>query len=171
MDPACLPETDCDDGIDNDGDTLIDCDDVDCVLDPVCANADLDGDGVPNGEDCSPLDPGAWAIPLEVPQLDVVLREGSVALLTWTDMSAQAGPVVVYDVITGLVSEPCQDRNFARSECPATRTAGTAELDGRRIDAGRDAHYDLVRALNACGVGDWGAGSSGVERLATACAP
>ena len=26
----------CDDGIDNDGDTDIDCDDIDCILDPVC---------------------------------------------------------------------------------------------------------------------------------------
>jgi len=33
---AALPET-CDDGVDNDGDTLIDCSDPDCSTDPACA--------------------------------------------------------------------------------------------------------------------------------------
>lgn len=44
----------CTDGIDNDGDGLIDCLDPDCVAIPTL---DCDGDGVPNGEDCAPTDP------------------------------------------------------------------------------------------------------------------
>jgi hypothetical protein len=33
---GCLE--DCDDGIDNDADMDVDCDDADCVMDPVCTN-------------------------------------------------------------------------------------------------------------------------------------
>ncbi len=44
----------CTDGIDNDGDGLIDCLDPDCVAIPTL---DCDGDGIPNGDDCAPTDP------------------------------------------------------------------------------------------------------------------
>ncbi len=39
---AALPET-CDDGVDNDGDTLIDCNDPDCSTDPACAGGSSSG--------------------------------------------------------------------------------------------------------------------------------
>jgi len=52
---ATAPETNCSDGIDNDGDGLVDCNDQDCQLDPVCQlptfetdcadGVDNDGDG------------------------------------------------------------------------------------------------------------------------------
>ena len=42
----------CSNSIDDDGDGLIDCDDPNCELDPVCA--DTDGDGVPDSEDNCP---------------------------------------------------------------------------------------------------------------------
>jgi hypothetical protein len=44
----------CDDGIDNDGDTLVDCDDGDCSGDPACQTGACDNDGVCEaGEDCN----------------------------------------------------------------------------------------------------------------------
>jgi hypothetical protein len=43
----------CDDGVDNDGDGLTDCDDSDCVDDPACLPATCDNDGFCEpGEDC-----------------------------------------------------------------------------------------------------------------------
>ncbi len=51
----------CDDGVDNDGDALVDCDDEDCSSDPACADTgepvtDADGDGYDasehGGDDC-----------------------------------------------------------------------------------------------------------------------
>ena len=62
VDEGCLPatETDCDDGVDDDGDGDEDCDDADCANDPVCATVedcnngvDDDGDG---DEDCDDAD-------------------------------------------------------------------------------------------------------------------
>ena len=52
--PVCTPtepsEVSCDDGVDNDCDELVDCDDADCSAAPVCL---CDGDGVCDaGEDC-----------------------------------------------------------------------------------------------------------------------
>ena len=47
---ACGAKEDkCADGEDGDNDGLTDCDDPDCVPDNLCASADFDSDGVPNG--------------------------------------------------------------------------------------------------------------------------
>jgi len=45
---ACVPSEDCSDGIDNDGDDLVDCDDSECVTNPACVTTllgDVDGNG------------------------------------------------------------------------------------------------------------------------------
>jgi len=47
----------CTDGIDNDGDALVDCDDADCATAEACTDADADGWVAT--EDCDDLDPGA----------------------------------------------------------------------------------------------------------------
>jgi len=41
-------EQNCTDGIDNDGDTEIDCDDFDCILDPACMVEDTPEDTTPD---------------------------------------------------------------------------------------------------------------------------
>lgn len=47
----------CDDGVDDDGDGLIDCEDPDCLASEACADGDPDGDGHANGE---------WSCPVSV---------------------------------------------------------------------------------------------------------
>lgn len=171
--PACLPETDCNNRQDDDGDTLVDCDDTDCALDRNCRNLDPDGDTVPNDEDCAPLDPGAHHLPLEVPGLDVTKANAysTIALLTWTDMSLQAGTATVYDVISGLLTELVDDRGFLDGDgdgdaagCIRRGLGTTTTMDARRASAS-DGYYYIVRAVNACGAGSWGSDSFGVERM------
>jgi sialate O-acetylesterase len=47
-----LTETICDDGIDEDCDTYIDCDDIDCDGDPACPSSECGNDICEEGEDC-----------------------------------------------------------------------------------------------------------------------
>ncbi len=51
VDDAGCPVETCDDGVDNNSDTLVDCDDPDCAVDPLCA--DGGGSAGKGGEDCS----------------------------------------------------------------------------------------------------------------------
>ena len=55
--PTCPSVETCTNGTDDDGDTVSDCADSDCVTDPACAGGDFDRDGWSNGADCAPLDP------------------------------------------------------------------------------------------------------------------
>jgi MYXO-CTERM domain-containing protein len=59
--PVCTPtepsEVSCDDGIDNDCDTLVDCDDTDCDAAAACSCVDSDADGICDGVDNCPNDP------------------------------------------------------------------------------------------------------------------
>ena len=171
-DPTCVPETICDDGIDNDLDTAVDCADTDCAADRACEGVDSDGDTVPNVIDCAPLDPGDWSVPANIPLLLVTHGVSGYAYLAWTDMRAQAGPAVVYDIVSGLVSELWSDRDFSRAGCFARGRLINSAADTRRILAPRDAYYYLIRGENSCGIGPWGFDSFGVERVATVvCSP
>jgi len=59
--PACTPtepsEVSCADGVDNDCDELVDCDDADCATGPACQCLDPDEDGICEGDDNCSADP------------------------------------------------------------------------------------------------------------------
>jgi len=148
----CNPEIACGNGLDDDGDGAIDCDDLDCLGSPSCADDDLDDDGVPNGEDCAPDDPSAWAPPWE-PFL-YVGESGVTAMLAWDDETSAVGPGVAYDVATGGILGLRLDGSFASAEC-FERSRDATAMDARRAQ-GSDGFWYLVRAANECGVTPWG---------------
>ena len=119
---------------------------------------DADGDGVGNNEDCALNDPGAWAVPAEV-ELTVDPAAFDEVALTWTDLSAQAGPDVVYDIAKGDVSvlRISGTTTAIALDCdyPATLTS-----DGDNLDPD-EAFYYLARGKNVCGNGTWGLASDG----------
>ena len=156
---SVTPE-DCDDGIDNDGDTDVDCDDTDCLIDD-------DGDthpAPPCGEDCNDGNGGVWALPEEIP----TLRWDGTETLRWDDMTAQAGTQIQYQIIRGLVSE------LPVGTGPSEICGGT-RLQNWVTDSApaptNDSFYYLVRAVNQCPgrTGPYGYDSSGAERTSGAC--
>ena len=53
-------ELNCTDGIDNDGDTEIDCDDIDCILDPACTDDEPPPAPGPHPAPTRPSPPAWW---------------------------------------------------------------------------------------------------------------
>jgi len=151
---------DCSNGVDDDSDTLVDCDDPECFLSPNCANTDGDGDGIDNGADCSPLDGGSFAVPIE--PLIMVVKSGSVALMAWTNLAVQAGASTTYDVATGGIVQLWTDRSFVSATCLATPAAPAASDSRRSVSS--DGWWYLVKGENACGDSPWGNDSFGVQR-------
>ncbi len=65
---------DCDDGIDNDLDGAVDCDDSDCGLEELCCDADGDGyraEGACGGDDCDDSAPGVNPGERDIPDNDI----------------------------------------------------------------------------------------------------
>lgn len=153
-------DEDCRNGVDDDGDGAVDCDDADCLGD---ATVDCDGDGVPNGEDCAPDDPGAFAVPPEVPVLRVARPEptGAVAVLTWPGLAAEAGLDTVHDVFTGRLAILRGSDPWDGTGCLARDEPGTTTSDPATTATGMGGYWYLVRAENACGQGPLGAGPLG----------
>ena len=160
-------ETDCSNGTDDDGDGLVDCEDSDCVWDPL---GDCDGDGEPNETDCAAADPGAFALPPEVALLLVGLDPlGSTdALLTWTGLAPEAGLATVHDVVTGRLSDFGAPGPWARATCLAMDEAGAGATDARLTGRSAEGYWYLVRGENSCGLGTLGVGSLGEERFVSA---
>jgi len=134
------------------------------VADPA---EDCDDDGVPNGVDCAPADPGSHTLPSDSVRLDVTKPSGSGgtdALVAWTGLAAAAGSATVHDIVTGRLSELAADRGFDRATCLLADEPGTTASDPRLTGASSDGYWYLVRGDNACGVGSYGAGSPGPAR-------
>jgi hypothetical protein len=125
---------------------------------------DEDGDGEANALDCAPEDPGAFAIPPEVPELRLS-ADGTV--LSWDSVAASAGSETIYDVHRdGAAGQAAGSGPGAT--CLADDVDGLSVEDTAEPAPGEGLRY-LVRAQNACGDGSWGTESSGDERLPAAC--
>jgi hypothetical protein len=157
-------ESDCGDGLDDDGDTLADCADADC------SGRDSDGDGAGDCADCAPADPGSSASPAEIGRLDVAkpAPDSSSSVLAWNDPRA-AGSGTVSDVATGSIRALRIDRSLAPgASCLAAGLAAPAFTDLRRPPPA-DGWWYLVRARNACAAATWGTSSDGTPRPALPC--
>ena len=155
--PPLVGESNCGNGSDDDGDTLIDClDAADC-----CGSAEC------------------MAVPPEIPRLDVrkVAALTSDVLLSWS-VAAPARAGAMQDVLSGCISRRptapnprspgClwQDRSFTSAACLANDLAATTLTDSRAIDATSMGYYYLAREQSTCSVaGTWGSGSRGGARL------
>ena len=176
---AAWAESNCYDGIDNDGDGLIDCDDPgccfdeDCLLDPACEDLDHDGDGRINSVDCAPDDDQIWEPPGEVPADANVIKTPGAAQIGWSSLAGQAGPATWYDVVSGEIGQLRFDRSIVRAACLADDAVGLTASDARILGLESNGYYYLIRAQNACvpGTGSYGSGSPPAPARvpATAC--
>ncbi len=135
--------------------------DGDGIGDP--CDPDADGDGVLNGSDCGPMDPGAFSAPAEVALLSI-----DDADLSWSDLSSQAGPGVLYDVLRGDAGTLSIDGGIGGAACHGPGLPGLAASHGPPPAPG-GIQYFLARGRNVCGSGSYGFDSAGNARLSTAC--
>jgi len=140
--------------LDTDGDTLADC------VDP-----DDDGDGVPDVDDCDPLDPGVGAAPAEVAA--VVLHGGSPTQLSWTDQGGGS----LYDVAGGMIADVVQDQNTDAAQCLGNDEGSASFTDTRPDPTTWTGYYYIVRSQNDCGIGPYGEATSGAPRLPVSDCP
>jgi hypothetical protein len=120
---------------------------------------DTDGDGVPDVNDCHPLDPSVWTPPGEATGLSVA--GGASASFTWSAPPDGGGSqTVLYDLIrSGSPSD------FASATCVVSSATGTTASDP---EIPGSVFYYLVRAKNGCG-GGLGTGSNGAPRSGVSC--
>jgi len=159
--PLCSGrETICDDGADNDADTLTDCADPDCDAAMHCCllhpDRDCDGDGALNAADCAPDDGGAFAVP---ERLVLAVRKpaaaGGAAEISWTDLAAQAGAGILYDLASGTIA--ALGPAFPGAACLSDDGPAASYTDGRSAGGGgTDGFWYLVRGENVCGQGPYG---------------
>ncbi|HET9300441.1 MAG TPA: FG-GAP-like repeat-containing protein [Candidatus Polarisedimenticolaceae bacterium] len=127
------------------------------------AQAESDGDGVPDALDCAPNDPTAYAIPGLVRDVHYETKTA----LFWSAPEPAAGSGTVYDVLRGSL-QGFPVGSGTGEVCLAGGTGATFVSDGTVPPAGTGRYY-VVRAKNACGDGSYGARSSGAERTSPTC--
>ena len=147
---AEVPEDDCTDLLDDDGDGFTDCADQGCESQSACDDYDTDGDGLVNSADCDALDGTLAQSPAGPLDFRAVKTDAVTARIEWPTIDAAAGSGTAVDVMTGLVSELRADGDFSRGTC-LTQAARAGADDARRIAASIDAYWYIIRARNACG--------------------
>jgi probable HAF family extracellular repeat protein len=138
----------CDDGLDNDADTLTDCEDSDCAGDPTCGGCVLEDPGEP---------PSCTRPTTEV--LNVVLTGSSTTTLSWDAVPAAEW----YDVSRGLLSELTTG---TYGDCMAEDLRTPSTSDSTTPPSG-DGLFYLIRAvdIDCGGNGTLGTDSHGDERF------
>jgi N-acetylneuraminic acid mutarotase len=128
-------------------------------------DADDDDDGTPDVSDCAPLDEAAVIEPAEVE--DVVMSKMSPNVrFDWT-----AQPGMSYGLIAGYLSHLAADGSVARADCMLPSTPTNSWSGFLSPASPGDGLYFLVRARNACGVGTYGAATSGNLHISDADCP
>jgi len=176
-----------DEGFDHDGDGYSpcggDCNDADPAIHPgaveICDgldddcngivedNLDGDGDGYTRcAPDCNDSDPGVWDYPVELAGLTV--DPGFPTLVSWPDLGPFIGPAIAYDVVSGSMG-PGAGINFSGGSCVQSGTSDPGYSDSRPNPLPGSGNWYLSRARNACGIGTYGASSTGVERVLPNC--
>jgi hypothetical protein len=151
-------------GVDGDADGAGDaCDNCPIDANPGQADLDLDGlgdacdadddnDGSPDGSDCAPLDPSAFAAPGAVTGLEASDLPGGGYLFHWDDQAPAAGAGVVCDVFWGAVS-------FSGGSCHLEDVGVSVPTYLGPDPPAGDAVYFVIRAQNGCpaeGTGTYG---------------
>jgi hypothetical protein len=126
---------------------------------------DSDGDGHPDGCDCAPGDPQAFAVPGEVQR--VRWPDGST--LAWDSAMATSGAGTLYDVLAGDLVEVGLAGAGPGDVCLADDLAATQITDATPAPSSGSGLFFLVRAVNACGQGPYRRSIGGGDRLSDAC--
>ncbi|ANM31051.1 hypothetical protein ABI59_17920 [Acidobacteria bacterium Mor1] len=126
-------------------------------------NPDLDVDGVADGCDCAPSDPGVFAAPGDIGGL---VFDSDKETLSWGSLAAQSGSATLYDAIRGSLSQ--LPVGGTGETCLETGGADLTLVDSANPAAGEGFTY-LVRGRNACGSGSYGFSSDGAERTTNVC--
>jgi len=134
------------------------CDVCPDVSDPQQADSDLDGAG--DACDCATDDETTFATPGAVSGLTLdSLGNGSVKL-EWPSLAGTSGSSVVYDVVSGTLSDLRVAGSFVNATCSVMATPlPTVTLGG--VPASGDAEWYLVRGRNACGFSSFDSGGVG----------
>src|SRR5262245_18204612 len=136
------------------------------VVPSACAGMpDTDGDHHPDGCDCAPADPGAFAVPGDV----AGLRWLDAATFAWDSAAAVAGPATRYDVLAGDLAEVGLPGTGPGDVCLADDLAATQIVDVTPAPARQRGLFFLVRAVNACGRGPYRVATGGGDRPSSAC--
>jgi hypothetical protein len=144
----------CNDGLDDDCDGLVDCDDPDCCNEAVCPSPDSDNDGFLACEDCNDGDPNAWATPGEVGNLMI----GAETIITWDPVTFPGATAATYEVLRAR-STPADFTVSTNCLIPTVPT--NTGLQDLATPIPNTMFAYLVRATNACpvGLGPLGSGS------------
>ncbi len=127
---------------------------------------DVDRDGEPATTDCNDEDYGAFAAPGFVEGLRVN-AEGTV--WTWTSLADTAGSGTRYELVRGELGELLASGSFAGADCLAQELATASYEDASPApEAGRGT-YTLVRGVNVCGAGSYGAAGHARSELDGVC--
>jgi subtilisin family serine protease len=129
------------------------CDGLDAV--------DGDGDGIVNGDDCAPGDPGAWTGPS--PATDLMLGKGAIGF-SWSQPVSGSGST--YDVLRS--GDPTEWYN---STCVVADTPQTFTVPDPEDPAPGELFFYLVGASSPCGRSTLGLNPDGTPRHGTACDP
>ncbi|MEM7244486.1 MAG: hypothetical protein AAF533_04045 [Acidobacteriota bacterium] len=180
----------CDDGIDNDGDGLVDCVDDDCVDDRVCGEIcydgvdndddmlvdcddpdcdgyDEDGDTTPDCFDCAPTDPLTSSTPAPISRLDVVKVDDRIEI-QWTDEGVSSGTGTTHDLHGDFLIYLAIGTGTERHACLDSDMPGRSRVDDFPAPSGTLGYWYVVSASNDCGSSGSGEASGG-SRSFTAC--
>ena len=118
---------------------------------------------MPDDLDCAPANMMAFAEPGEIRDVGY----DSKTLVTWSAETGQSGPGTTYDVVRGTLSnlpvEPASGEGCVNDGLFVTYASDTFR------PAPGTGSYVLVRGTNACGLGSYGAATSGGERTTSVC--
>ncbi len=107
--------------------------------------------------DCNPSDPGVFAAPPRVLNLDVGIDPVSGgARLAWQNLAPAAGAATRYDLVTGSLGDIAAEGGFASAVCTLAMVSGTGGPDPIADPPPGGGVYYLVRGHNACGAGTYG---------------
>jgi hypothetical protein len=123
-------------------------------------DTDIDGDGVPNAQDCSPYDPAVSAPSGEVG--GVAVTQGAGTSLSWAILP---GGTLGYDVSGGLLSLLRSTGSSSDASCLQNDVAAASWNDPRPDPEVGNGYYYLVRGQSVCGPGTYGFATGGAERL------
>ena len=144
-----LAEIECTDGLDNDGDTLIDCDDPDCVNDQACAPACL-----PSTEVCDGVDNDCDGFVDE----DLGTTSCGLGVCAHTTDNCIGGILQTCDPLAGAGTETCD--GSADENCDGNVDEGCACTNGQTRACG-SAIGECQAGTQSCIGGIWGTECTG----------